>query len=143
MSNDKVITIKNFKKNKVSRRMTNTRMEIIKCLSDGQHQHTATDIVNHLKKNKQNDINIATVYNNLKTLLEEGIIDVFPNYESKNQRYELINEENFHIHLRDFFNGKEFYLDVPDNLKKTISEIVDKQGYEVHNLEIKVLVKKK
>lgn len=124
------------------RRMTSTRMEIIDCLSDGQHQHTAVDIVNHLK-NKHKNINIATVYNNLKTLLEEGIIDVFPNYESQNQRYELINDDNIHMHLRDFCNNKEFHLNIPDNLKKIIYELVDEQGYDVHNLEIKVLVKKK
>lgn len=133
---------KESKINKKKRRMTSTRMDIIDCLTDGQHQHTVKDIVNHLK-GKGQKINTATVYNNLKTLLEEGIVDVYPNYESQNQRYELINDENIHIHLRDFCNEKEFYLGVPDNLKKSIYKLVEDEGYKVHNLEIKVLVKKK
>lgn len=134
--------ISDAKSNKKKRRMTLTRSNIIDCLSDGQHQHTAIDIVNHLKKQNKN-INIATVYNNLKTLLEEGIIDVYPNYESQNQRYEIINENNIHMHLRDFCNNKEFHLNVPNEIKKMIYDLVDDYGYDVHNLEIKILVKKK
>lgn len=137
----KDVTLNNITSNK-KRRMTSTRMDIINCLLDGQHQHTAIDIVSHLKK-KNKDINIATVYNNLKMLLQEGVIDVFPNYESQNQRYELINNDNIHIHLRDFCNNEEFHLNIPDKLQKIIYDLVNEQGYDVHNLEIKVLVKKK
>lgn len=125
-----------------NRRITNTRLDIIECLSDGQHQHTAADIVNHLKQ-KYDRLNIATVYNNLKALLAQGVIDVYPNYDSQNQRYELINKDNFHIHLRNYMSGSEEHIDIPDNIINEINDIISARGYNLHNLKIEVIVKNK
>lgn len=123
-------------------RVTNTRLDIIECLSDGFHQHTASDIVNHLKK-KNSNLNIGTVYNNLKVLLSQGIIDACPNYQSQNQRYELVDTTNFHIHIRDFKSNKEEYENVPDGIVDQIKNLLSKKGYDIHNLKIEVLVKEK
>lgn len=123
-------------------RVTNTRLDIIECLSDGHHQHTANDIVMHLKK-KHTTLNVGTVYNNLKALLSQGIIDVYPNYQSQNQRYELIDKNNFHIHIRDYKNDIEEYQNVPSELVELITKLINEKGYDIHNLKIEVLVKKK
>lgn len=123
------------------RRTTQTRLDIIECLKDGMHQHTCNDIVNHLRKNNKK-CNIATVYNNLKILLLEGIVDVYPNYESSNQRYELVNKDNFHIHFKELITGDEKYIDVPETLINELKNVASKYGYSIHNLKIDLLVKK-
>ncbi len=148
MSNNKELNQRKTKQEKIinklgkGNRVTNTRLDIIECLSDGHHQHTANDIVMHLRK-KHNNLNVGTVYNNLKALLAQGIIDVYPNYQSQNQRYELVDKNNFHIHVRDYQADTEEYETIPNNLVNEITNLFVEKGYEIHNLKIEVLVKKK
>lgn len=134
MNNDKLNKVKD-------RRITNMRLEVIECLKDGIHQHTLNDIVAHLKR-KNTHINIATVYNNIKSLLDDGIIDVYANYDSKSQRYELIKKENYHIHIRELDTKKEKHMQIPDDLQEKINSILRELNYEIHNLKIEILVKK-
>lgn len=125
---------------KTKHRLTNSRIEIIKCLQDNHHSHTINDIVKDLKKSNQH-VNVASVYNNINLLLKEGMIDVYPDYQSKNQLYELVDHKKMHIHLYFYETEKQQRYLLPDYIKEAIIRFLDDKGYDYQNIKIEILAK--
>lgn len=75
-------------------RITKAREDIIKILCDQKH-YTVEELVKELKKIKEN-VNVATVYNNLNFLVAERIVNEY-NFTNKNNVYEL--NTGIHAHL--------------------------------------------
>lgn len=67
-------------------RITKAREDIIMIMCNQGH-YTVEDLVNELKKIKD-DVNVATVYNNVNFLVEEGILIEY-NFINKSSIYEL------------------------------------------------------
>lgn len=124
-------------------RITQNRIDIIKCLLDDNHGHTINEIVLHLKK-KNKTINVSSAYNTIEILIDEGIVDLNTNYKVKGTSYEIINSNVKHIHVYDANNKKEHNIDLPDHIFKEIENIVkNKLKLDTFNLKIEVLAKKR
>ena len=124
-------------------RITQNRIDIIKCLLDDNHGHTINEIVLHLKK-KNKTINVSSAYNTIEILIDEGIVDLNTNYKVKGTSYEIINSNEKHIHVYDSNNKKEHNIDLPDHIFKEIEDLVrNKLKLDTFNLKIEVLAKKK
>ncbi|MGL5591378.1 MAG: Fur family transcriptional regulator [Mycoplasmoidaceae bacterium] len=124
-------------------RITQNRIDIIKCLLDDNHGHTINEIVSHLKK-KDKRINVSSVYNTIEILIDEGIVDLNTNYKIKGSSYEIINSDVRHIHVYDPNNKKEHHIDLPEHIFKEIDNLVkNKLKLDTLNLKVEVLAKKK
>ncbi|MGL5246531.1 MAG: Fur family transcriptional regulator [Mycoplasmoidaceae bacterium] len=124
-------------------RITQNRIDIIKCLLDDNHGHTINEIVSHLKK-KDKRINVSSVYNTIEILIDEGIVDLNTNYKIKGTSYEIINNDSRHIHVYDPNNKKEHHIDLPESIFKEIDNLIkNKLNLNILNLKVEVLAKKK
>lgn len=133
-------TEKLINKIKFKHRLTNSRIEIIKCLQDNHHSHTINDIVKDIKQKNQH-VNVASVYNNINLLLREGMIDIYPDYQSKNQLYELVDYNKMHIHLYFYETGKQERYLLPNYIKEDIIKFLNEKNYDFQNIKIEILAK--
>lgn len=129
-------------KNKKNYRMTQTRKDILECLNDNFHGHTIKDIIKHLSS-KDKKVNVASVYNTIKFLVNEGIVDIYTDYKNKNQTFEIIDKNDYHIHIYDTKTSSEKKINMPNNLKVLIEDILSEKGYLAHNIKIEILGYKK
>lgn len=127
---------------KSKHRLTSSRLDIIECLQDEHHSHTINDIIKHIEQ-KNKHVNVTSVYNNINLLIKEGIIDVYPDYKSKNQLYEIVDKSKLHIHLYCPENDEEKRYLLPEDIKQSIIKLLDKNGYEYQNIKVEILAKKK
>ncbi|MGL4616892.1 MAG: Fur family transcriptional regulator [Mycoplasmoidaceae bacterium] len=124
-------------------RITQNRIDIVKCLLDDNHGHTINEIVSHLRK-KDKKINVSSVYNTIEILIDEGIVDLYTNYKIKGTSYEIINNESKHIHVYDPNNKKEHHINLPEHIFKEMDKLIkNKLNLEVLNLKVEVLARKK
>lgn len=78
-------------------RITPQRQEIINCFGSGGKHYSAEEIHQEIK-NKFPNVSLDTVYRNLNTMRELGIIEAL-NFEDGKCRYELAGENSHHHHL--------------------------------------------
>lgn len=89
-------------------RITKAREDIIKIMCNQGH-YTVEELVNELKKVKD-DVNVATVYNNVNFLVEERILEEY-NFINKSSVYEL--NIGLHAHLVCIDCGKVENITIP------------------------------
>ena len=115
--------------------ITKNRIAIFNCLNDDHHFHSIKDIIKHTK------MNTKSIYNNIKTLSEVGIID---SYSSGGiVKYALNdvfigNGQSVHITSK---TGDIDHVDVDQKVFALIEKEVKKAGYEVNSVNIFVNVK--
>lgn len=134
---DKIIK----KLNDKNYRLTKNRIDILECLNDNVHGHTINDIVNHLKE-KGKKVNVASVYNTIKMLINEGIVDIYTDYVSKNQIFEIVDDSKMHIHIYDTINEVCSKEEMPTKIIHEIEKLLEKKGYRAHNIKIEILAAK-
>ncbi|MFZ5596928.1 MAG: Fur family transcriptional regulator [Bacillota bacterium] len=78
-------------------RLTPQRREILNCFGEGGMHFSAEEVHREVRRRYDN-ISLDTVYRNLNTLRELGIIDAL-NFEDGKVRYELSRENRHHHHL--------------------------------------------
>lgn len=115
--------------------VTKNRLNIIQALADNDNFYTITEIVEKVK-----DINKKSVYNNIKLMITNGIVDSFsfggvPKY-SLNDNLDGRNE----IHL---VSGQDIdHLDIDESIFNLIEKAVEKEtGKEVKTIKIFVDIK--
>lgn len=118
-------------------RKTDNRLAILNCLADETHFHTVGEIVDHLKT-----INIKSVYNNIKVLINAGIVDTYSfggiSKYAINDHFKD-NHNSAHI-VND--NGDVSHINIsPDIIKKIKSE-ASKAGVEASSVNIFINIKK-
>lgn len=118
-------------------RVTQTRIDVLNCLKDS-HAHTVQDIVNHLTQNNKK-VNVASIYNTIKFLIDEGIVDIYTDYENKTHVYEIVDKNDFHLHIYDTTNQKNIKVPMPNDLENEIRNLVKKYNCECHNIKIEIL----
>lgn len=128
--------------NKKHYRVTQTRIDVLECLNDNFHSHTIKDIVKHLNS-KGKKVNLTSVYNNIKLLINEGIVDIYTDYNTKNQVFEIIDKSRLHIHIYDIKNNEENKMDMPLDIQEKLESILNQLGYEAKNIKIEILASKK
>lgn len=125
-------------------RITKIRTEIIKCISDGYHSHTINDIVEHLKTHdKSLKINLASIYNTLNLLMNEGIIFSRIATASQKTNYELINTNEMHYHIFNIESKKESTHVLEEDFKNKLSLILMNHKYDILNIDLNIIVKEK
>lgn len=129
------------KLNQKNYRVTQTRIDILECLNDDLHGHTIKDIVHHLKmKNKK--VNVASVYNTIKMLIDEGIVDIYTDYKNKTQIFEIVNNKNLHIHVYVSNTKEVIKIDMPKEVEQAIRKTINKK-YNISNIKIEILANSK
>lgn len=100
-------------------RITKAREDIITILCNQGH-YTVDELVNELKKIKDY-VNVATVYNNVNFLVEEGILIEY-NFMNKNSIYEL--NIGLHAHVICIDCNEVHNVNIPtfDKIKKSIEK---------------------
>lgn len=78
-------------------RITPQRQEIIRCFGSGGKHYSAEEVHRKVRRRFPN-ISLDTVYRNLNTLMELGILEAL-NFEDGKSRYELARENTHHHHL--------------------------------------------
>lgn len=118
--------------------VTDNRIKIIDCLmpSHGEHFHSISDISLHL-----GDINTKSIYNNIKQLIDVGIVD---SYSFGGVSKYALNENATHgvneIHL--VHGEKEIHhLEVSKEIFKMIDKEIKKSGHQTTSIKIFVKVK--
>ena len=115
--------------------ITKNRINIFQCLNDEHHFHSIKDIITHT------GMNTKSVYNNIKTLSDVGIID---SYSSGGIVKYALNDsfigKGHSIHITNKENDID-HIDVNEKIFKDIEKEIKKAGYEVNSLNIFVNVK--
>ncbi|MGL4647607.1 MAG: Fur family transcriptional regulator [Mycoplasmoidaceae bacterium] len=123
-------------------RITNSRKDIISCLFDNNHEHTISELINHLKAN-HNQINVSSIYNTIEILIKEGLVQQQINPLTKEINYEVINPDNNHFHVYDLETEVEYLLNLPKPIKHEIEKFVTSQlGLTLTSFQIAVFAKK-
>ncbi len=121
-------------------RLTNIRKSIINCLFH-EHKHTISDFINHIQKSINEEVNVSSVYNTLEFLVNEGIIDITIDPVTKEKSFELIDKNDFHIHIYDRENKKEKTIDISEKLMDAIKKEIKTD--EISNIKIFIEIKKR
>lgn len=121
-------------------RLTNIRKLIINCLFH-EHKHTINDFINHIKKAVNEDVNVSSVYNTLEFLVNEGIVDIAIDPITKEKSFELIDKNDFHIHIYDRSSKKDKKIDISDKLMNQIKKEIGSD--DICNIKIYVETKRK
>ena len=111
-------------------RITKAREDIIKVLCNLNH-YTVEELVIELKKIRQ-DVNVATVYNNVNFLVSEGIVNEY-NFNNKNSVYEL--NIGLHAHLVCIDCNKVMNVEIP-SFNKIQDKIEKETGFKVINAKL-------
>ena len=118
-------------------RITKIRIDIMDCLSDGYHGHTIKDIIDHLNK-KGKKVNISSVYNTINFLIDEGIVEIGTDIDTREQSFELIDKEDLHIHLHDLTNNEIKKIPLPKNIENAIEDFLKKESYQYENIKLDI-----
>lgn len=121
-------------------RLTNIRKLIINCLFH-EHKHTINDFITHIKKSINEDVNVSSVYNTLEFLVDEGIVDITIDPITKEKSFELIDKNDFHIHIYNRETKKETKIDISDKLMSLIENEINCDN--ISNIKIYVEIKKR
>jgi Fe2+ or Zn2+ uptake regulation protein len=122
-------TIENYLRVK-GYRIGKARKILIDLLQRELKHNNAEEIVRKLKKIKEN-VNVASVYNNLNFLVEKGLIKENRFNNSLFVHYELRTDEHAHLVCLDFENVKN--VDIL-NLTKIKNEVAEKYGFEIFDI---------
>lgn len=106
-------------------RITKAREDIIRVLCDVKH-YTVEELIKELKKVKD-DVNVATVYNNVNFLVSEGIVSEY-NFNNKNSVYEL--NIGLHAHLVCIDCNDVCNVDIP-SYEKIKDRIEKETGFNI------------
>lgn len=141
MANNKLIEKLNSKTDK-NFRITKIRVNVLDCLSDGHHGHTIKDIIDHLNS-KGEKVNVSSIYNTINFLIDEGLVEISTNLDTKDQYFELVNNDDLHIHLHDTTSNKTISIPFPEDIYQSIDTHLKKEGYELETVKLEITAKKK
>lgn len=139
--NNKIINKLNNKDTK-NFRLTKIRLSILECLSDGHHSHSIKNIIDHLEK-KKIKVNVSSVYNTIKFLINKGIIEINNNFDTKEQTYEIINKDELHIHLYNINTNETIQEPLPNKVKDSIQEFLNNKNLLYENIKLEIVVRDK
>ena len=106
---------------------TNARKTLINFFKDNEHNsYSSLDLVELFEKT----INRATIYRNLKTLEEEGLIHKIFNEKNKLYEYVYADDCDHHFHLKCIKCGKIQHLHC-DDAEEFIGHIKNEHHFNV------------
>lgn len=106
-------------------RITKAREDIVKVLCNVKH-YTVEELVAELRKIR-NEVNVATVYNNINFLVSEGIVNEY-NFNNKNSVYELNIGLHAHLVCIDCHDVKN--VEIPE-FEKIKSDVEKQVGFKI------------
>lgn len=113
--------------------VTENRIRIVKCLMDSHHFHTIHEISEHSK-----GINTKSIYNNIKVLIDAGIVDSysFAGISKFALNDDLFSEDEIHIVNKEDVS----HLKIDKQIFKDIKNSATSKGFKVKNIKIFVEV---
>lgn len=120
-------------------RLTHTRRTILTILSQAEGHMTADDIYRYvLKENINTPLSLSSIYNNTKSLVDAGVIEV-RKFQSKQSFYSAMHME-VQDQLIDTESGQviEFRNKALDKLK---AEIAEEYGFSVADCRVEFYTK--
>lgn len=120
-----------LRKNNIS--VTENRVKIVQCLDDGIHFHAITEIVDHMQ-----GVNVKSVYNNIKTLVEAGIVDSysFGGITKYALNDNLYSDNEIHLVNRNDVTHLQLNNKIFNDIKKEVTN----NNFKVKNIKIFVEV---
>ena len=79
-------------------RITNIRIEIIKCLLKHEKWHTIDEIVEHLTEANREKPNVSSVYNTLHSFVQYGIVNAFLDTTNFKPCFNLKHDNHEHVY---------------------------------------------
>lgn len=127
------VFFENFLKEK-NIKITNNRLLILNCLNDDKHFHTLNMIREHIRNNFKKEINIKTLYNNIKILYAIGIIESFVyNHEVLYALVDNLSNDIQHLHIIDYKNKKINHLHLSKKVNNMIKNELKEKGIDDYN----------
>lgn len=115
---------------------TPQRLAVLKIL--GEHTHPTIDELYAKIKSEYPSVSLATVYKNLNTLRDEGLI-VEVNTPDKKMRYDIFNIPHIHVVCKNC--GEMMDIDYDEALLRYKEELENKMDREISKLDFLVTVK--
>lgn len=112
-------------------RITSARELLIGLMCEGGH-FTIDDLVKQIA-NIQGEVNIATVYNNIRFLVDEGIVKEYQ-FGSRASYYELHNSVHAHFICEKCDIVKN--IEIPGMMR--LEDVVEQMGFKVKNSRLDV-----
>ena len=111
--------------------ITENRLDILEILNDNHHFHSIQEIVNHLSH-----LNTKTIYNNIKALLEVGILDSysFEGLTKYNISDTLTGRKNVAHIIKEVDNVEHINLD--EQIFNDIKKICKKNNIDCKKIKI-------
>ena len=136
MKNEKSLELYLNEIKKAKLRLTNQRIEIVKCLMKHDNWHTIDDIVEHLSIEKRKKPNIASIYNVLHSLIQCGIVNAFLNTRTFKPFFNLRHKNHEHVYCFSFKNSKFITLSFNEKLHKNIKDFFKENNIFVNDFYI-------
>lgn len=114
-------------------RITNQRKAILSYMINSKTHPTVDDIYQDLLMQFQG-LSLATVYNNLKLLVEEGIIKEMK-FSDVTSRYDIMLEPHYHILCTECGKITDFHHDLNSQLEL---DAVEQTGYKFSKTNIEL-----
>ena len=123
-------------------KITNNRLLILNCLNDEKHFHTLNMIKQHIKKKYKKEINIKTLYNNIKILYAIGIIESFVyDHEVLYALVDSLSSDIQHMHIIDYKNKKIDHMHLSTKTHNMLKKELDKKNVDYNQISITILKK--
>ncbi|MBG9988545.1 transcriptional repressor [Aerococcaceae bacterium DSM 111176] len=108
-------------------RITPQRRALLEYLINTDQHPTVDEIFNDLSQNEMLGISLATIYNNLKVLVDVGLVNEMK-FSNVTSRYDYKGHNHRHILCTNCGNIGDFHYDEIVNLDKIVAE---QTGYQV------------
>jgi Fur family peroxide stress response transcriptional regulator len=102
--------------------VSHQRLSILDYLVRNRGHPTCEMIYNGLKKSGNPTLSLATVYNNIRTFVDVGIINELE-IDSNERHYDIETEEHSHFHCRSC--GKILNVELTEELQDKLLEIIE------------------
>lgn len=113
--------------------ITQNRIDIVNCLMDDTHFHTIHEIVDHV-----GSLNVKSVYNNIKALMEAGIVDSYS--FGGISKYALNDNLNSYEEIHLVSSSDVSHLKIDKKIFNSIEKSVEANGKKVKGIKIFVEV---
>lgn len=115
-------------------RITSQRKAILAYLIETDTHPTVEEIYQHLKKNETKGISLATVYNNLKVLVDIGLVNEMK-FSNVTSRYDYKGNSHRHILCTECGKIGDFHYGAFDGLGEAIESQI---GYKMSYAKLEV-----
>ncbi|WP_033159756.1 transcriptional repressor [Mycoplasmoides alvi] len=136
MKNNDILTFYLDEIKKSNLKLTNSRIEIIKCLINHDKWHTIDDIIQHLETTNKKKPNVASVYNVLHSLIKCKVVNAFLNTRNFKPLFNLRHKSHEHVYCFSFDNNKFITLPFDEELNQNIKHYFERNNFKINDFYV-------